>query len=238
MDTHSEIHLDRWVGDRIACLSPANEWRPDPARALARFNERRLARNRGGRKWAWTLAAALAAGFCLQVLPASRKFGLHLWRSPYIQAVNVGQVSAAGVTLKYGQAAPDFALQSAGDDEIRLSAYKGQVVLLNFWATWCVGCRTEIPWLIEFEAKYRPKGLVVVGVSMDDDGWKAVEPFIAAKQLNYPIVIGNDGLAKSYGLTSMPMTFLIDRNGKIAATSVGVVDKTACEREISQLLAK
>jgi len=238
MDTNAEMNLDSWVGDRIACLSPANEWRPDPARALARFNERRFAHDSGGRRWTWALAAAVAACLCLFALPAAREFARHVSQGAYLQAVNIGQVSADSVTLREGQAAPDFTLQSASGDDIRLSSYKGQVVLLNFWATWCGGCRIEIPWLIQFEAKYRANGFAVVGVSMDDAGWKAVKPFIAANRLNYPVVIGNDGLAKSYGLTSMPMTFLIDRKGKIAATSVGIVDKSACEREIIQLLAK
>jgi len=238
MDTNAEMNLDRWVGDRVASLSLANEWRPDPARALARFNERRFAQHGHGRRWMWALAATAAACLCLLALPAARKFVLHISHGAYLQAVNIGQVSADSVVLREGQAAPDFTLQSASGDDIRLSSYKGQVVLLNFWATWCGGCRIEIPWLMQFEARYRAKGLAVVGVSMDDAGWKAVKPFIAARQLNYPVVIGNDALAKSYGLTAMPMTFLIDRKGKIAATSVGIVDKNACEREIIQLLAK
>jgi peroxiredoxin len=238
MDTNTEMNLVQWVDDRVASLSPESTWEPDVTRALARFNERCRAPHSFGRRWAWALAATVAACVFLLALPASREFGLHLWRSPYLQIVNVGQVSAAGVTLRYGQAAPDFTLQGAGGDDIRLSAFKGQVVLLNFWATWCPACRTEIPWLREFENKYGGKGLAIVGVSMDDAGWKAVIPFVAENQVNYPVVIGNDGLAKSYGLTAMPMTYLIDRDGNIAATSVGLVDQSACEREILQLLAK
>jgi peroxiredoxin len=230
-----EMNADLWVTTRMSCLSPEGNWRPDLAWALTRFDERRNAGNGRVGRWAWALAAVAAVSICLFALPAPRIF---LGHAPYLAIVNVGQVSADGVTLKYGQAAPDFTLPNAAGENVRLSAYKGQVVLLNFWATWCPACTTEIPWLIEFQSEYRAKGLAVLGVSMDDNGWKAVQPFVAAEKLNYPVMIGNDQLAKSYGLSAMPMTFLIDRGGKIVATSVGVVDKSACEREIVELLAK
>src|ERR1700741_756615 len=71
------------------------------------------------------------------------------------------------------QAAPDFPLADANEKPITLSAYKGNVVLLDFWATWCGGCKQEIPWYVEFDEKYKRQGLAVIGVSMDEDGWKA-----------------------------------------------------------------
>jgi cytochrome c biogenesis protein CcmG/thiol:disulfide interchange protein DsbE len=117
-----------------------------------------------------------------------------------------------------------------------LSAYKGKVVLLNFWATWCHGCQEEIPWFVQFESKYKQNGLAVIGVSMDDDGWKSVKPFLEEKKLNYTIVIGNEPLGKLYGLSAMPMTLLIDREGKIAASYSGVVDKEKCESDLQALL--
>jgi thiol-disulfide isomerase/thioredoxin len=99
--------------------------------------------------------------------------------------------------------------------EKRLSAYRGSI-LLDFWATWCGGCKTEIPWYIEFQNNYRDAGLFAVGVSMDADGWKSVKPFLAEPKLNYPVVIGNDDLGEQFGVINMPLTLLIDRNGKIA----------------------
>ncbi len=134
------------------------------------------------------------------------------------------------------KAAPDFTLTQANGQPLSLSAYKGKVVLLDFWATWCGGCKLEIPWYIEFDHKYRSKGLAVIGVSMDDEGMKVVKPFLAEKKIDYPVVIGNEELASRYGLTNMPMTLLIDRDGKIAVSRTGVVDKGSFESNIQTLL--
>ncbi len=103
-------------------------------------------------------------------------------------------------------------------------------------ATWCHGCKIEIPWYMEFQNKYKTSGLAVIGVSMDDDGWKSVRPFLQEKKLNYPVVIGTQNLGKLYGVDSMPVTLLIDREGKIADSHSGMVDKNSFEREIRTLL--
>ena len=132
--------------------------------------------------------------------------------------------------------APDFTLSDPKGVSVKLSDYKGRVVLLDFWATWCGGCKVEIPWYMEFQSKYKDGGLSVIGVSMDEDGWKSVKPFLEKNPMNYSVVVGDSALAKLYGVDSMPMTLLIDRDGKIAASHVGMVDKDAFEGEIQVLL--
>jgi cytochrome c biogenesis protein CcmG/thiol:disulfide interchange protein DsbE len=133
--------------------------------------------------------------------------------------------------------APAFSLQNSKGELINLSDYKGKVVLLNFWATWCHGCKEEIPWYMEFATKYGQRGFAVIGISMDEDGWKSVKPYIEEKKLNYTIVIGSEALANQYGgVDSMPVSILIDRHGKIADSHSGVVDKSSWEEEIRKLL--
>ncbi len=145
-----------------------------------------------------------------------------------------GQTNLVEVNSR--KVAPDFTLADSKDATIKLSNYRGRVVLLDFWATWCGGCKVEIPWYIEFQKKYKDSGLSVVGVSVDDDGWKSVKPFLEAKQVNYPVVIGDWDLAGRFGATSLPATLLIDRNGRVADLHVGMVDRDTFDREIQVLL--
>jgi peroxiredoxin len=134
--------------------------------------------------------------------------------------------------------APDFTLKDSIGATVKLSDYKGKVVLLDFWATWCDGCRVEIPWLMEFEQTYRDKGFAVLGVSMDEDGWNAVKPFLRDRKLNYRILMGSEQVAQLYGgLNALPETFLIDRTGRIASVHVGIeAGKEGFRSEITQLL--
>jgi peroxiredoxin len=132
--------------------------------------------------------------------------------------------------------APNFKLPDANGKQVKLSDYRGKVVLLDFWATWCHGCKTEIPWYVEFDRNYRSQGLAVIGVSMDDEGMKVVKPFLPLHHMDYPVVIGNDALAAQYHLTAMPLTLLIDRQGRIAVSHSGIVDRNAFEARIRELL--
>ena len=136
-------------------------------------------------------------------------------------------------------AAPQFALPEAGGKQAKLSDYRGKAVLLNFWATWCGPCKLEIPWFMDFQKKYQNQGLAVLGVSMDEDGWKVVTPYVQKIGMNYPVLLGNEAVAKLYGgVDGLPTTFLIDRNGKIAAMHTGIVSKSTYEEEILELLKK
>src|SRR5271157_1362306 len=119
--------------------------------------------------------------------------------------------------------APNFSLKDLNGNKLDLADYKGKVVLLDFWATWCGPCRIEIPWFMEMERQNKDKGFEVLGVAMDDEGWEAVKPFLAELKVNYRVVIGNDETAREYGgVDALPTTFLIDREGKVAAIHIGL----------------
>ena len=134
--------------------------------------------------------------------------------------------------------APEFALTDSFGKKATLEQYRGKVVLLDFWATWCHGCKEEIPWFVEFSRKYSAQGLTVVGVSLDEEGWKVVRPFLGSAHIPYSIILGDDATAKKYAIANMPDTFLIDRRGRIAATYVGLVDKGDVEKNILAMLAQ
>jgi peroxiredoxin len=136
------------------------------------------------------------------------------------------------------KAAADFSLEDSQGKAIKLSDFRGKVVLVDFWATWCHGCQTEIPWFMEFQNKYGSKGLAVVGISMDDDGWKSVKPFLAERKMNYTVVVGNKDLEKLYSVENPPVAVLVDRAGRIAEAHEGVVERESFEKEIERLLAE
>jgi peroxiredoxin len=133
--------------------------------------------------------------------------------------------------------APDFTLKDADGKTVHLSDYRGKVVLLDFWATWCGPCKIEIPWFVAMERRNKDRGFAVLGVSMDDEGWEVVKPFLSHLGVNYRVLIGNDETAQLYGgIEALPTTFLIDRGGKIAAVHVGLADRRDFEDGIEQLL--
>ncbi len=133
--------------------------------------------------------------------------------------------------------APDFALKDANGKVVKLSDYRGKVVLLNFWATWCGPCKIEIPWFMDFEQTYKDKNFAVLGISLDEDGWDAVKPYIEQRKINYRVVIGTDKVATLYGdVDSLPTTFMIDREGRVAAVHVGLVSKSDYQHDILELL--
>ena len=154
-------------------------------------------------------------------------------------AVLLGQESgshAALVPSAQRKPAPDFALKDSIGKQFTLKDYRGKILLLDFWATWCHGCKQEMPWFADFDRKYRDSGLAVLGISMDDDGWKVVSPFIKSTGVPYQIVLGDEKTAKSYQIENMPDTFLIDREGRVAAVYRGMVDRENLEANIRLVL--
>jgi cytochrome c biogenesis protein CcmG/thiol:disulfide interchange protein DsbE len=164
--------------------------------------------------------------------------GLWWWAAPRLMHV-VAQRILASRANESRRVAPDFSLKDSAGHTVRLSDYRGRVVLLNFWATWCPPCRTEIPWFVEFENKYQAEGLTVLGVSMDDDGWKALKPFLEARNINYPILLGNEEVSQSYGgIDSLPTTLLIGRDGRTEFYHSGLIGRSEVQTEILQLLTQ
>ena len=133
--------------------------------------------------------------------------------------------------------APDFTLKDGDGKPVHLSDYRGKVVLLDFWATWCGPCRIEIPWFTDLERKNKDRGFAVLGVAMDDDGWKAIKPFMADMKMNYRVLLGDDQTAHDYGgLDALPTTFLINRDGKIVSVHVGLTSRKDFEEGVEKLL--
>jgi cytochrome c biogenesis protein CcmG/thiol:disulfide interchange protein DsbE len=135
------------------------------------------------------------------------------------------------------QKAPDFTLRDAGGRAVKLSDYSGKVVLLNFWATWCGPCRIEIPWFIQFEKEFKDRGFAVLGVSMDDDGWDSVKPYIERMRVNYRVVMGDSLVSDLYGgVNSLPTSFMIDRQGRVARIHIGLAGRSEYQDDINTLL--
>lgn len=133
--------------------------------------------------------------------------------------------------------APDFTLSQPDGQKLQLSSYRGKVVLLDFWATWCVPCREEIPHFVEMQQQYGSQGLQIIGVSMDDSP-DPVRPFYQQMHMNYPVVMGNAQIGESYGgVLGLPIAFLIERDGRIYKKHIGATNATVFEREITTLLA-
>ncbi len=129
--------------------------------------------------------------------------------------------------------APAWELQSLEGKPVKLSDFKGKVVLLNFWATWCPPCRAEIPDLISLQKQYAPQGLVILGISMDEAEPASVARFAKRMEINYPVVIGTAETAEAYGgVAVLPTTFVIDRAGNIVDGLEGATDRVGLEAKI------
>ncbi len=162
---------------------------------------------------------------------------------PAISAQSGGKTTAQG-TAKRGPAfsqvemlpdAPDFDLKTLQGKNVKLGDYRGKAVLLNFWATWCAPCKAEMPWLIDFQKQYGPKGLVVLGIAMDSSV-DPVKEFTEKLKINYPILLGNQALADKYYVKALPVSIFIDRNGRITDQVPGAAARSLIENEIQLAL--
>jgi thiol-disulfide isomerase/thioredoxin len=156
--------------------------------------------------------------------------------------------SVAKITLSNAAAkpAPDVTLRDLDGKDLSLAQYKGKVVLVNFWATWCEPCQVEIPWLIEMQQKYAARGFTVLGIAMDEEGASVVTPWVqkerfdvngSKSQMNYPIVIGDDAAADKFGgLLGYPTSVLISRDGKVVKRITGIISYDEISRSIESQL--
>src|SRR5271154_3517735 len=174
MDHNNDPNVTAWVDERMSQLGRGEEWQPGVASAFARLENRR---SRGpARKWALGAAAAIAIGAGVMAFPAPRVFAGRCVDA--CESLFVGKPDGPSFESLKTRPAPDFTVNDSTGATLRLSDYKGKVVLLNFWATWCGPCKVEIPWFIEFEQAYRDQRFAVIGISLDDDGWKSVRPYL------------------------------------------------------------
>lgn len=142
----------------------------------------------------------------------------------------------AAASAQQGAAAPDFSLTDLNGRPLALSSYRGKVVLLDFWATWCVPCREEIPHLIDLQNKYGSQGLQIVGVSMDDSP-EPVRDFYQHFKMNYPVVMGDARTGELYGgVLGLPIAFVVGPDGKITSKHIGATDISVLEKEVVKLL--
>jgi len=134
--------------------------------------------------------------------------------------------------------APPFALVDLDGAPLDLARLRGKVVIIDFWATWCGPCRDEAPRLVALQNQLGPRGLQLVGISLDDDA-APVRKFVREHNVNYPVAVGDAGLAKRYGtVLGLPVKILVDRDGRMAARHSGAVDASALQREVKLLLAE
>ena len=175
----------------------------------------------------WIAAGAAACAIALLVVP---------WMLRSDAAPNSAGSPAAPNKMEGTAANLDLTLQDMNGNAVRFADYKGKVIVLNVWATWCGPCQVEIPELVEAYTKYRDQGVVVLGVSLDDTA-EMLREYAPTKQMNYPLLLMQDDFDGAYGpIFGVPITFFIGRDGTISRRHFGPVSKEQLDREIKALL--
>jgi thiol-disulfide isomerase/thioredoxin len=128
---------------------------------------------------------------------------------------------AGDVGIEKGMVPPPFTLPDLEGNQVSLSDFAGDVVILDMWATWCPPCRKEIPFLVSLYNEYKDQGLSIVGVALDQGGAEVVVPFVESNEVTYTILLGDQEVSRLYKVSGIPMTLIIDRNGTIASKEVG-----------------
>jgi peroxiredoxin len=202
-------------------------------RGLARLHSKS---KRPPRRWTlWIVAAAAASVLLFVPAPALRAF-----------AHSCGEFVARNLPGAAGRTAraslrpivPDLALTDQDGHLVSLSSLRGKVVLLTFWTTTCGQCQAEMPWFTQFQQTERQRGLVVVGVSLDEGGWPRVKSYVEHQPITYRVVAGDRDLARPTIGSSIPTTLILDREGRIAVRHAGFCSKAEYQRDIQKILAE
>jgi peroxiredoxin len=181
----------------------------------------------------WIVAAAGAVG--VGVLTASSMMGPS--KRVALDAARTADRGTPACKAE-SQANLDFTVKDMNGSSVRLADYKGKVILFNFWATWCPPCKAEIPGFIELHDQYKDKGLVILGISGDDDA-ETLKSFASEWKINYPMLVGRDehDLLDAYGpIYGYPISVLVGRDGAVCSRHIGPATKEEFEQEIKALL--
>ena len=156
-----------------------------------------------------------------------------------IRIARNNRASGLGKGQLVGSLAPDFELLALDGRPLKLSDLRGKAILLNFWATYCGPCKIEMPWFVELQKEYGPQGFQIIGVAMDDASTDEIAKFAKQMGVNYPVLIGKDSVADSYGGVSvLPTTFFVDRDGKLIAREFGLQSRSVFVDHIKKALSQ
>lgn len=146
---------------------------------------------------------------------------------------------AAFASFQKGQPAPPIKVTTTSGQTLSLANYKGHVLILDFFASWCVPCKRSIPHIMELNSKYGKQGLQILGLSLDEDKDDLIE-FVAPFKLNYPVALANEDLQSEYGIRSLPTLFVIDKKGIIVEKFMGLTEemRKSLEATVKRLLAE
>ena len=155
------------------------------------------------------------------------------------QTVQQDVASDEGLPNLRGKNAPSFTLKTQDGRKVSLADYKGKAVLLNFWATWCVPCKLEMPWFVDLEKQYASQGFEILGVNEDEEKDRGqIDKFTKKIGVNYPILLGNDATSKAYGgIEVLPTSFYVGRDGKVVEEAAGLISRDEIEANIKKALA-
>lgn len=148
--------------------------------------------------------------------------------------------AASPAMPRVGQPAPHFKAITTTGQEVSLENYRGHVLLLDFFATWCIPCRTSVPHVVEMKQKYGKQGLQVLGLSVDDDGEQAFSSFVNENRINYPLAPASEAVQSAFGIRSVPVMYLIDRRGVVREIFRGFNDESGRSMDllVRRLLAE